>query len=219
MPEQKFALFDFDDTLARGDSILPYLLYCIKGGIAPWTVLPASMAAYVRWRIQPTYASQAKQTSLSFIKGRSAQEMDEVARGFFRERLLSRVFAQGVQELERLKKEGYTILIVSASPDVYMRVLPEFLPVETVLSTCCRLDQNGCYTGEVGDNCKGQEKVARLLRYLTDTEQTLDRAASCAYGDSPSDMPMLQMVDQPVLIHPKKKLARLMPDAQKRFWR
>ena len=25
-----FAFFDFDDTLARGDSILPYLLYCIR---------------------------------------------------------------------------------------------------------------------------------------------------------------------------------------------
>lgn len=27
---QGIAFFDFDDTLARGDSILPFLLYCIR---------------------------------------------------------------------------------------------------------------------------------------------------------------------------------------------
>ena len=32
---QGIAFFDFDDTLARGDSILPFLLYCIRKRIAP----------------------------------------------------------------------------------------------------------------------------------------------------------------------------------------
>ena len=27
---QGIAFFDFDDTLAHGDSILPFLLYCIR---------------------------------------------------------------------------------------------------------------------------------------------------------------------------------------------
>jgi hypothetical protein len=30
-----FALFDFDKTLSRGDSIIPYLFYCIRRGVAP----------------------------------------------------------------------------------------------------------------------------------------------------------------------------------------
>ena len=32
---QGIAFFDFDDTLARGDSILPFLLYCIRKRISP----------------------------------------------------------------------------------------------------------------------------------------------------------------------------------------
>ena len=35
MTPTAFAFFDFDDTIAKGDSIFPYLLYCIKRGIAP----------------------------------------------------------------------------------------------------------------------------------------------------------------------------------------
>ena len=34
MTPTAFAFFDFDDTLAKGDSIFPFLLYCIKRGYA-----------------------------------------------------------------------------------------------------------------------------------------------------------------------------------------
>ena len=63
----KFAFFDFDDTLARGDSVLPYLMYCIRRGYAPWTQAPRAMLAYIKWLINPQCVSGAKETTLSFI--------------------------------------------------------------------------------------------------------------------------------------------------------
>ena len=44
----KLALFDFDDTIARGDSIIPYLLYAIRRGKAPWTQLPVAVCAFIK---------------------------------------------------------------------------------------------------------------------------------------------------------------------------
>ena len=47
---------------------------------------------------------------------------------------------------------------------------------------------------------------------------TLDSAASCAYGDSPSDAPMLLLTAAPNLIDPKKKLLRRLPQARVLHW-
>ncbi|MGN0746828.1 MAG: HAD family hydrolase [Aristaeellaceae bacterium] len=218
MPGTALALFDFDDTLARGDSILPYLMYCIRRGVAPKTQLLRAACGYLRFLIQPSSASCAKERTLSFIRGKTVEEMDALARDFFRDEYIRRFFQEGMQELWRLRDEGYRILVVSASADVYMRVLSEFLPVDAVLATTCEVDQEGRYTGRVGDNCKGEEKPRRIAAWLTSQGLTLDRAASCAYGDSASDAPMLRLTAAPTLIDPKKKLLRLLPEARVLHW-
>ena len=82
---QGIAFFDFDDTLARGDSILPFLLYCIRRGIAPRRQLVKAAGAFLYWKLRPSQASRAKSATLSFLKGRSADEMLDVARAFFRD--------------------------------------------------------------------------------------------------------------------------------------
>ena len=45
---QGIAFFDFDDTLARGDSILPFLLYCIRKRIVLEAAAVAGVAGEIR---------------------------------------------------------------------------------------------------------------------------------------------------------------------------
>jgi len=213
-----FAFFDFDDTLAKGDSIFPYLLYCIRRGLAPKGQLLRAAAAFLKWKIKPETGRAAKETTLSYITGRSVTEMDEVARGFFRDEQKKRFFLEGIEELHRLREQGVTTVIVSASSDVYMRVLPEFLPVDHVISTVCEV-QDGRYTGKVGKNCKGEEKVRRIQAWLEEQDLSIDKARSSGYGDSPSDAPMLLLTAAPNLVNPKKKLIRRIPDGQIRRWK
>lgn len=217
MPE-KFAFFDFDDTLCRGDSILPYLLDCVRRGVAPRRQIFLALKGYVRWRLHPGAASGAKSMTLSFLKGRSRAEMDELARDFFRTRQSKRFLPLARRELERLRAEGYTIVVVTASADVYMRVLPDFLPVDHVLATRCAADGEGRYTGEVGANCKGEEKIRRIQAFLAEHGEEADWPACRAYGDSLSDAPMLSLVGHPVLVDPKPPLIERLPDAERVHW-
>ena len=80
------------------------------------------------------------------------------------------------------------------------------------------MDGEGRYTGRVGVNCKGEEKPRRIATWLNAQGLTLDSAASCAYGDSPSDAPMLLLTAAPNLIDPKKKLLRRLPQARVLHW-
>ena len=193
-----FVFTDFDDTLAKGDSILPYLLYCIRRGLAPRRQLLKAAVAFLRWKLQPSTGRAAKETSLSFIAGRTVAEMDEIARDFFREEQSKRFFREGMSEMQRLREKGVKVVVVSASSDVYMR--------------------NGRYTGKIGKNCKGEEKVSRINRWLKEQGLSIDRESSSGYGDSPSDAPMLLLTGTPVLVNPKKKLRARIPGGRIAHW-
>lgn len=217
MTPTAFAFFDFDDTLAKGDSIFPYLLYCIKRGIAPKRQLFKAALGFLRWKIQPSSGRAVKEYTLSYIKDRTVEEMDAIARDFFREVQQKAFFADAAPELFRLRQQGVKIVIVSASSDLYMRVLPEFLPVDAVISTVCETE-SGRYTGRIGKNCKGEEKVSRIYSWLKEQGLSIDKARSAGYGDSPSDAPMLLLTASPNLVNPKRKLVKALPEGQIRRW-
>lgn len=217
MPE-KIAFFDFDDTLFRGDSILPYLLYGVRRGVAPWRQVFTALWGYLRWRVNPARATNAKNLTLSYLAGHTQAEMDALGRDFLREYAARRCFSQARAELERLHAEGFRLVVVTASADVYMRLLPEFLPVDDVIATRCSLDGAGRYTGRVEENCKGDEKPRRIRAWLAFSGLTPDWPACRAYGDSLSDAPMLEMVGHPVLVDPKKPLLKRLPAAERVRW-
>ena len=217
MTPTPFAFFDFDDTLAKGDSIFPYLLYAIKRGYAPKWQLFKAAAGFLRWKIQPSSGRAVKEWSLSFLKGQIVAEMDEFARDFFREVQQKAFFEDAAPELFRLREQGAKIVVVSASSDAYMHVLPEFLPIDAIISTVCEV-QDGCYTGKIGKNCKGEEKVRRIQEWLDAQSLAIDKANSAGYGDSPSDAPMLLLTAHPNLVNPKRKLVQAIPEGRVLRW-
>lgn len=214
----KFAFFDFDDTLSRGDSVVPFLLYAVRKGAAPKHQLLRAAWGFLTQLGRPGNIRQAKEHTFSFIKGKRPDELDDLCRDFFREVITPRLYEDAIAELWRLKSTGHTVVVVSASADVYMHLLPEFLPVDAVLSTRCTVE-NGTYTGKVEANCKGEEKPRRIASWLAENGLELDAEASCAYGDSPSDAPMLRLVGQPTLINPGRKLSAALPHAPHVHWR
>lgn len=217
MKPTAFAFFDFDDTLAKGDSIFPFLLYSIKRGYAPRRQIFKAAAGFLRWKIQPSSGRAVKEMSLSYIRGRTVAEMDELARGFFRDIQQKAFFEDAAPELFRLRQQGVRIVIVSASSDLYMHVLPEFLPVDDVISTVCE-QKNGMYTGKIGKNCKGEEKVRRIQRWCEEQGLSIDKEHSAGYGDSPSDAPMLLLTASPNLVNPKRGLIKRIPDGKIHRW-
>lgn len=214
----KCAFFDFDNTLAKGDSVVPFLLYAIRKGQAPKRQLFRAAWGYLTQLGRPGKGSRAKEHTFSFIRGKKPEELDDLARFFFREEITPRLFEDAIAELWQLKSSGHTVVVVSASADLYMHLLPELLPVDAVLSTHCVVE-NGVYTGKVEANCKGEEKVRRITEWLKDSGLELDREHSCGYGDSFSDGPMLGLVGNPVLVNPGRKLEAAFPNARTVQWR
>ena len=220
MSEQAFALFDFDGTMAKGDSLVPFLLYALQKGFAPKRTIFPVAAALTGYMLRITSAAEAKGKAISFLKGKTAQEVDAFCTAFYKERLQLRIYPKARAEIADLRSRGFTVLVVTASPAFYLDGLKRDLGVDDIIGTRVDLDESGIYSGRLsGDNCRGLEKPLRIAEYLAAKGLLLDKDNSVAYGDSANDFPMLSLVSRPVIVNGKGKLPTLCPNARRESWR
>ena len=221
MAETKaYALFDFDGTLSKGDSILPFLWYCFCHKQAGLKDLWRAANAWLDYALKIHGDTQAKALTMAFLKGKTAQEVEALSEKFYQDKLMKRIFPQGVWELQKCREEGLEILIITASPEIYLRVLKKRLGVSEVIGTGCETDADGVYTGRLSTpNCRGDEKPRRVRAYLRANEQELDEANSRAYGNSTGDLPMLAMAAQPVVVNGSQRLKAALPQARQAQWK
>jgi HAD superfamily hydrolase (TIGR01490 family) len=189
------AAFDFDGTLTRRDTLLPYLRHSLGwGGLvrallwsAPWLV------AYAL-RLISNHAAKARLLKMGFA-GCTVDQVERWSSAFVAHYLPTQWRADARAQLLAHQNAGHRCVIVSASTSLYMHHVGRLLGVETVL--CTELEvQDGCYTGRMRTpNCYGDEKVRRLQAWMV--AQGVDRAQTqlSAYGDTAGDVPMLRSAD------------------------
>ncbi len=207
------AVFDFDGTLIPGDSIVSFVNYARKKGAMPGKEYRRVLFATVKYLLGGMTDGQIKARSLRFLRGLSPEARETLAADFVREALLPKVYARGLEAIEENRRAGRIMLLVSASTRNYMQFVSDALGFDALLCTELEAD----FT--VRANCKGQEKARRVEAWLKQSGIQADWAASRAYGDSPSDAPVLRLCGHPVLVNPKKALRRAMPEADEAAWR
>ena len=219
---RKYALFDFDDTLIRGDSVVKMCLFAFRRGlIAPWELVKITGLS-VLYLCGLTTAQKSKEAAMHFLSGKSETEVEKLAEEFCEKVLLPRLYQDGVKELKAKAESGCEVWLISASPAFYLQPLMKHLPITGVIGTRMHV-LNGMYTGQMaGENCRGVEKPLRLAEVLASRGDMLDYGQSCAYGDSAGDAPMLALCANKVAVNPKKKLLKALDGADgvtKVHWR
>jgi phosphoserine phosphatase len=97
-------------------------------------------------------------------------------------------------------------VIVSASPEEIVAPLSKFLGADHYIASRARVDEQGRYTGSMQFYAYGPFK-AEAINALA-AEQGINLAASWAYTDSYTDLPMLECVGHPVAVNPDRVLNR-----------
>lgn len=197
-PSDKLALFDFDGTLYKYDSILAFcLFYYRKKPLRIWRVI-MQVYAWVLWKSNRINTSTFKSKFICFIARDSAQEVQRMAARFWENQ-------NGFNEdlilaLQRCQADSLCIVVVSASPDLFILPACEKLGITHVISTTLRIHEDG-YT--LGTNCRGSEKTIRL-REAFPTQRIVQ-----AYSDNTDDLPLLHAAEQGFLV--KKGAIRSVP--------
>ncbi|TWB75529.1 HAD superfamily phosphoserine phosphatase-like hydrolase [Nitrospirillum amazonense] len=214
------AVFDFDGTLARGDSLLPFLAR-VAGGETLRRHLAGSVAgaASRRLPVRPL-AGRHLPGRETLVKGGDAGDADDDFKTAFKRRLLRRCLAgvplERAQEaaaemgawvrwhtplrdtLMRHADQGHRILVATGALTLYMPALLADLPVHDLLGTEMAVGEDGLLTGEmVAGNCVRAEKARRLALWM---EETGPYGRRWGYGNQPSDLPFLALMDEATVV-------------------
>ena len=193
---RSIAVFDFDGTLTKKDTLLEF----IKFACGTWNfyivfLLYSPILILMKLHIFPNW--KAKQMIFSHLfKGMEYKRFQDLGRQFaniiesFRREEI-------IEKLREHIKKGDTVYVISASIDEWVRPWCDALGVKDVLGTKIEVSSNGFITGKfLTKNCYGQEKVNRLLQI----EPARNDYYLYAYGDSRGDREMLAFADEGKLV-------------------
>jgi HAD superfamily hydrolase (TIGR01490 family) len=112
------------------------------------------------------------------------------------------------------RARGDYLLIITATNAFVTRPIAASLGVDDILATEPEL-RDGRYTGKIsGTACFREGKVTRLKEWLQ--QHPFDTADSYFYSDSHNDVPLLEMVANPVAVDPDDTLREI---ADRRGWK
>ncbi len=208
MPD--LAAFDFDGTLTHGGSVMDFLV-ALVGRPATLGAIAALAPRLARGAlVGGTVADETKEQLFErVLAGEAASRVEEVSERFARRHLDRHLRTDVLERFEWHRQRGDRVVVVSASPEVYVRVVGELLGADGVVATRLAVDGHTRLTGRYeGANCRGQEKLRRLRAWMHDVgADHPDRL--WAYGNSRGDLPMLEAADVGINVGRLGRLGRL----------
>jgi HAD superfamily phosphoserine phosphatase-like hydrolase len=199
MENKTLAVFDFDHTLIKGDSLWPFLVYTAGGPRAAAALVEASgRAALARFSHNPSANDERTlMKELLLKKLLAGRSPDELRPAIARLRLWRRWNAPVRAALLDHHEKGHRLVIASGGLDLYLPPLLEELPPHTLICTRIGIAQ-GRITGTMPDgNCVRTRKAELLSAFLA-AEGPF--AASWGYGNLPHDLPMLNLLQHRIVI-------------------
>ena len=191
----RVAAFDVDGTITRRDCVVPFLRR-----VAGTATLGRRLVAQTR-----TVSALASRRDRDGLKaaaaaaaftGQPIDRIEEIAEEYARSVHSSGLRDDIVALLDSHRERGDTVVLVSASFEVYLRPLAELLGADDVLAARLEVGPEGRLTGLLaGPNCRGPEKVVRQHAWLDEHAGGRTGAHVTAYGDSTGDRELLADAD------------------------
>ena len=208
-PARPLAAFDLDGTLTRRDTLLPFLLRAVGSRRTCRSVLASSIPLARAAAVGGPQRDRAKAALLERVLGGVPLAALAEAADSFADHVVAHGLRPEVRaQVDWHRAENHELVLVSASPELYVAPIGRRLGFDAVLATRLEVDADGRLTGRMlGANCRGPEKVVRLREWRGDSV-----ALTYAYGDSAGDREMLAAAATPVRVGQRSlNLGRLRP--------
>ena len=174
-------VFDFDNTIYRGDSTADFILYNIKKQPSLSVYILRFACAYCFYKLRLTSKTKAKQVLFRMFG--KVPSMEDRLRDFWADHM--RNIKNWYPGLHRDDD-----VVISASPEFLILPACRTLNISHVMGSPVDM-HTGTYTGS---NCSGSEKPLRFR------ERYLDAVIENFFSDSLSDSPMAEISLQAYLV-------------------
>ncbi len=212
-PGRPAAFFDLDGTLVTANSGRMWMEHERRAGR-----ISALQFAKGLWYLALYYAGtididKAMGEALGTVRGLPESEIREVTRRWFAAEVAPLAAPGAWAVLDDHRRQGHMLVLLSSTSPYGAEAAVELFRLDAALSTVFEVDR-GALTGRFeAPACFGVGKVVRAEAFAA--QHGIDLGRSWFYTDSSTDVPMLERVGRPMVVHPDLRLRR---HARRRGW-
>ena len=174
--------YDFDKTIYKRDSSTDFFIYMIFSKPYLLLFLPWYLIVLFLYGIKALSKKRTKECLFFFVPW--YKNIDKIVNKFWSKR------ANGIKEWYAKQKKDDDV-IISASLGFILKPIMETLNIKNWIAT-----NYSVKTGKIfGENCYGEEKVVQFRKMFGDKE------LEAFYSDSLSDLPMMKISQQAILVN------------------
>jgi phosphatidylglycerophosphatase C len=206
IPEpRRLAVFDLDGTLTRADSFGPFVLGLLRRHPSRLLRVPLVVVPAIGFMLRVIGRGELKAALLRLLFGNLPRtDVDSFAATYAREVVERQMFPEAVATLRAHQAAGDPVVLLSASPDLYVPRIGALLGVSE--THCTRIRWNGdLLDGQLeGLNRRDEEKL-RVVEQLRAAHPGLP---VIAYGNSAPDLVHMRHCEQAVYVNADEALAQ-----------
>ncbi len=203
------AFFDLDRTLMAGSSAFQFGRAAYKAGLVSRRRLAADAWENLLFRLRGSTdeSSHALRDRVAeMLAGVRVRDLQRLAPDVLTG-VLPRLYPRMLEIAYDHQDAGRPVFICTAASQEMAELMAIVLTFDGAVGSVAEV-VDGHYTGRAGGPFTYREGKAQAIRELAEREG-IDLAASYAYSDSESDLPMLRTVGHPVAVNPDAPLAKI----------
>ena len=200
------ALYDLDNTLLSDDCEHSWCEYLLEEGVLDGDGVRAeNERLYGEYLAGTLDIHESVKFQLEPLIEHPPEKLRRWRAEFMGSRIEPMITEAALTLVEGHRDAGDDLAIVTASNSFVSGPIAERFGIPTLLAVELERHEDR-YTGRVlGTPTFGQGKVTRLTEWTRETGRTLE--GSYFYSDSHNDVPLLEMVDNPVAVNPDPALS------------
>lgn len=213
---QTAAFFDLDKTVIAKSSTLAFGKPFYKAGFFGRRTLMKmgfGQIMYMLFGADEDTLHRARDQMLELTEGWHRAEIEQLVEETLDEIADPLVYAEALTLIEEHKRAGRKVYLVSASPEQIVRPIGRHVGVPDIIATKIKTDAAGFFEADIELYAMGPGK-AEAITALAE-RVAIDLEESYAYSDSVTDLPMMEIVGNPVAVNPEKELRKV---AEERDW-
>ena len=193
------AIFDLDNTLINGDSDHGWGEFLVEQGLVDKQYYQDKNDYYLQqYQLGQLDIHEYLEFSLQALTQFTQEELSKLHNTFMQDKILPLISNKSRQLIAKHRAQGDYLLIITATNLFVTEPIAKELAMDDIIATEPEVI-NGQYTGKVAGIPSFQDgKVKRLTTWLEKTGLSLQ--GSYFYSDSRNDLPLLELVDHPVVV-------------------
>lgn len=199
------AIFDLDETLISGDSDYLWGEFVVEKGIVDRAAhQKANREFYAQYKRGELDVDAYLRFACSVLAMTPISTLLEFRDEFIDTIIKPLVLPHAVKVVNSHKSKQDHPLVITSTIDFITRPIVDLFGIADLIAPVPE-KVDGKYTGRItGTPSFGQGKVVRLMDWLQDKSVSMED--SYFYSDSINDLPLLELVDHPVIVDPDEKL-------------